>query len=120
MTSDLNLQEVIAERDACAQELFESNRIAAQLVIARQALADQLATIEQRVRAEASREVDAARVERDRAFAERDAAYRERDRARAAQREAEAMLARVTGSTAWRVTAPLRRAIMVLRGRDHP
>ena len=101
-----------AERDAWAQELFESNRHAAELALARHALADALthaqASAEADARADAAREIDAARQARDVAFAER-------DRARAA---AEAMLRRVVGSTSWRMTAPVRGLIAALLGRD--
>jgi hypothetical protein len=98
--------------------LFESNRFAAQLAVARQELADELATVEARVRAEAARDVDAARRERDTAFEARDEAVRVQDQARAAQHAAEARLARVTSSTAWRLTAPLRHGMMLLLGRE--
>ncbi len=104
-----------AERDAWAQELFESNRHAAELALARHALADALthaqASAEADARADAAREIDAARQARDVAFAER-------DRARAAAEAAEAMLRRVVGSTSWRMTAPVRGLIAALLGRD--
>ena len=112
-----DVPDMIAERDALAQEVFESQRHAAQLALARQALADQLATAERRLRDEASAAIEAARREREGALAACEAAHRERDAARAAQDAAEAMLARVTGSTAWRLTAPLRHAAMFALGR---
>lgn len=118
LASNDALDRARAERDAWAQELFESNRVAAELVVKRQALADRLAAVESQVRAESARDVDAARRERDHALEARDAALRERDQAIAARQEAEAMLRRVTGSTAWRLTAPLRHGMMLLLGRE--
>lgn len=119
MTPDAaaQLRAARAERDAWAQELFESNRFLAQLLVARQSLADALATLEARVQDTAGREIAAARQERDRALAECRAALAERDAARAGQLDAETRLAQVTGSTSWRVTAPLRHALMALLGR---
>ncbi len=99
-----------AERDAWAQELFESNRYAAELAIARHALADALATAESRARAQAEadalRAIEAARKDRDAALTERDRAL-----------EAEARLQRITSSTTWRMTAPLRALVAALLGR---
>ncbi len=103
--------------EALAQDLFEIRRVAAQLDIARQTLADRLATVEARVHAEAARMNEDTRSERDRAVEQRDAAFRDRDIARSAQHDAEAMLARVTGSTAWRLTAPIRLVMICLLGR---
>ena len=114
---DLKLQAALSERDAWAQELFESNRFAASLVVERQVLADRLATVEARVRAKAARELAALRQERDHALESRDALLRERDSEARARREAEVMLARVTGSTSWRITAPMRHLLMLLLGR---
>jgi hypothetical protein len=115
------LKRAVIERDAWAQELFESNRFAGELVVARQALADELAAVRTRERAEARAEaaplIVAARRECERAWQERDRALRERDRAREAHREAAAMLHRVTTSTLWRLTNPIRHGLMVLLGR---
>ena len=122
------LAEALAERDRWAQELFEASRFAAQFSVERQALADHLDRVragERRIaQDEAARQVDAARQERDRACAqrdraitERDNARRERDRARSDQQAAAAMLDRVTSSTAWRLTGPMRRVAMLLLGR---
>lgn len=115
------LQRAVAERDAWAQELFESNRFAGELVVARQSLEDELATVRKRERAEARAEaapvIVAARRERDCAWQDRDRALRERDRAREAHREAAATLRRVTTSTFWRLTTPFRHALIVLLGR---
>lgn len=115
------LARAIAERDAWAQELFESDRFAAELVIARQKLKDELDNARKRERAEARAEaaplIVAARHERHRAWHERERALCERDRAREAHREAAAMLHRVTTSTLWRLTSPVRHGLMVLLGR---
>ncbi len=115
------LDRAVAERDAWAQELFESNRFAAELVSERQMLADDLATVTERELARANEEVlpelEAARHERDRAVRERDHARHERGRALDRAQAAEAMLDRVTHSTSWRLTAPVRALLMALLGR---
>lgn len=111
-------ESVASERDALAQELFETRRTLVQLAIERQALSDRLATLEPQVRTEAAALVGAAYAERDRAFEQRDAAIAARDSAGMAQREAEAALARVIGSTAWRLTAPVRFVLIRLLGRE--
>lgn len=52
--AESKLARVVLERDAWAQELFESNRFAAELVVARQTLADEVA----RLQAERDRAVE--------------------------------------------------------------
>lgn len=104
---DHRLRTALAERDACAQELFESRRFAATLAVDRQTLADALAAA-----ANAASAIDAALQARDRAVRARDAAVAERDRARAAAHDAQAMLHRLTSSTSWRLTAPVRVLLM--------
>ena len=120
------LDRAVAERDAWAQELFETNRFAAQLVVERQTLRDALDAATQRERVlaqqeaaqqEAARQTEAAHRERDQARQERDAALTARDRAEAEAHAAAALLQRVTSSTAWRATGPLRRVLAALRGR---
>ena len=122
------LASALAERDAWAQECFESKRFAAELAIERQHLRDSVDTMraQERDAAQAAiaplldaarRERDAALAERDRAHAERDAVIAERDQARAAAHDAAAMLDRVTSSTAWRITGPARRLLQAVLGR---
>lgn len=119
--ADAALDQAIAERDAEAQELFETKRFATQLAIERQHLRDSVDTLRVRERDAAHAEfgplLDAARRERDAAMLERDAAIVERDRARAVAHDATAMLDRVTSSTAWRMTGPARRLLETLRRR---
>ena len=119
------LKKAVAERDVWAQELFETQRFAAQLAIERQHLRDSVDTMRARERDAAQadiaplldaarRERDAATAECDRARDERDVAAVERDRARADAHDAAAMLERVTSSTAWRLTGPARRLLQKL------
>lgn len=121
--------------EATTQSLFEAKRFAVQLAIERQHLSDAVDTMRDDAMAAARDEVaplvDAARAERDAAQAERDAAHAERnaafierdaaladrDRARDAARDAAAMLDRVTSSTAWRLTGPVRRLLQTVLGR---
>lgn len=115
------LDKAVAARDACAQELFESKRFAVQLAIERQHLRDSVDSMRVRereaVQAEIAPQLEAVRRELDSALAERDAAIAERDRARADAHDAAAMLDRVTSSTAWRLTGPVRRLLQTLLGR---
>ena len=108
------LRALRAERDAWAQELFETNRHAAELAIARQTLVDALDAADARAlaraRAEILPELEAIRRERDAACAARDHAQRR-------ARDAEARLHRIASSTSWRITFPLRAALATLLGR---
>ncbi len=107
------LDRAVAERDAWAQELFESNRFAAELVVARQNLVDELAV----VTAGAAQVEAACRERNEAAWLERDQARMERDAALERMWAAEGMLDHVVTSTAWRITGPLRHGLATMLGR---
>ncbi len=101
----------MAEREAWAQELFESNRFAAEWVVARQNLEDELAVVTAR-----ATQADSA-CERNEAWLERDQARRERDAALERMWAADAMLDHVVTRIAWRITGPLRHGLAPMLGR---
>ena len=130
---DGDVAAVAAEREAWRQAAFEAQRFAAQTAIERQHLADEVDGIRARAletalgtaRLQAASESaaafeairaerDAARAERAALAAERDRVIGERDRARIEARDTAAMLARVTSSTAWRITGPARRVLQAV------
>lgn len=114
---------VAAERDGWAQELFETNRHAAELTQARQKVSEELARLQ---RHEAWRVLEAAAA-RDQEAKLRDHEARllqevaglkvERDEARAAADGSESWLRAVQVSTSWRLTRPMRVLGRLLRAR---
>ena len=129
-----NLKQEVAraafERDGWAQELFETNRHAAQLVIARQTLIEDLARLQVHERWRVTQQTERDEVEAklqtridaaEAACAEAAAAHANALRGLEAQareiQQLQALHAAIRGSSSWRITWPLRAAARALRGR---
>jgi ATPase subunit of ABC transporter with duplicated ATPase domains len=101
------LEDALAERDAYAQELFETNRYAGELTAQRQALID---------REKAALDREKAALDREKAALDREKAALDRvqaalDRVQAADDRVQAAddrIAAIHASTSWRLTKPIR------------
>jgi chromosome segregation ATPase len=94
------LEDALAERDAYAQELFETNRYAGELTAQRQALIDREKAALDREKAALDREKAAL----DRVQAALDRVQAADDRVQAADDR----IAAIHASTSWRLTKPIR------------